>query len=59
MMKVPAIELSSRNMIAGNEKKYSIVVDDGVVKQWVGIGWLELRLATPVDRKDYPVVDRK
>ena len=59
MNKVPARELSSYNMVNGNESKYRIVVDGDIIKEWVGIGWIELRKATPEDSENYPVVERK
>jgi hypothetical protein len=46
-------ELSNLRMAAGNENKYSIVIVDGRVKEWVGIGWIDLRQATEADRKKY------
>ena len=50
-------ELSNLRMVAGNEKKYSTVVIDGLVKTWVGIGWITEREATAEDMKTYPVVE--
>ena len=45
-------------MVNGNETKYKIVIDNGVLKNWVGIGWIELRKATPQDQDKYPTVTR-
>lgn len=50
-------ELTNLRMVAGNEKKYSVVVIDGVVKEWVGIGWIEIRQPTAEDLKTLPVVE--
>jgi len=36
-------------MTAGNENKISQIILDGVVKEWVGIGWIDLRDATKDD----------
>ena len=58
MTEVHARELSKRAMAAGNEVKYAIVIDEGTVKEWVGIGWVELREALPDDIGKYPVVTR-
>jgi hypothetical protein len=58
MKAVPAREFTNIKMIQGNEKEYSIIVDAGVVKQWVGIGWIELRKATTEDKEKYPNVLR-
>jgi hypothetical protein len=57
-MKVHAKELSTIKMVEGNEKLYRVVVDGDVVKEWVGIGWIELRKATDEDRAKHPVVER-
>ena len=48
-------KLSNLRMVAGNEKKYRIVVCDGKVKEWVGFGWIDLRDATVEDEDKYPV----
>ena len=57
-MKIEAKHLSNMAMANGNEDQYSIVIDNDVVKEWVGIGWIELREATTKDKKDYPIVRR-
>jgi len=49
-------ELSNLRMVAGNEKKYKTVIHQGVVKDWVAFGWIELRKPTLEDKKKYPVV---
>lgn len=49
-------QVSNRAMVAGNEKKIGFIIHNGVVKQWVGIGWVELREATADDKKKYPKV---
>jgi len=46
-------------MVAGNETKYKIVIDNGVLKEWVGFGWLELRKTNSQDLKRFPVVERE
>jgi len=58
MKTVDAKELSKFKMTSGNEKKYSSVIDDGTVKDWVGFGWIENREATEGDYKNLPVVVR-
>ena len=58
MSEVHARELGKLVMAEGNESKYSIVIDEGTVKEWVGIGWIELRTATEADSLDYPTVVR-
>lgn len=56
-MKVKRAELSNLRMVAGNEKKYSKVIVDGQLKEWIGIGWIALRKATNKDRAKYPEVE--
>lgn len=56
MKTVKASELGNSRMVAGNEKKYSLVIQDDQLKEWVGIGWIHIRLATDQDRMDYPTV---
>ena len=52
-------ELSKGKMVAGNEKKYTKVIDwTPVVKEWVGIGWIEIGPPSTDDLKKYPVVRR-
>ncbi len=49
METVKASELSKFKMAGGNEKKYQAVIDDGILKEWVAIGWVDLRQATDED----------
>lgn len=58
MKKVKARELSKLKMVAGNEKKYKIVIDNGILKEWVAIGWIDIGEATEEDYEYYPVVER-
>jgi hypothetical protein len=58
MKKIKASELSNLKMTCGNEHKYNTVIDNGIVKQWVGIGWVDLRKAEKEDKRKYPVVCR-
>lgn len=48
-------ELATIKMTTGNEKKYSAVIVDGRRVQWVGIGWVDERPATPDDYQTLPV----
>lgn len=57
MPTVARSELSNIRMVAGNEKKYSMVIINDGLQEWVGIGWVYIRLATDDDRKDYPTVE--
>ncbi len=58
MRTVKASELSNLRMAAGNEKKYSAVIDDGILKEWVAIGWIDIRPAEESDYEKFPVVER-
>lgn len=58
-MKVKASELSKLRMTAGNENRYSKVIQDGRLLQWVGIGWVDLGTATKEDYSNYPEVERE
>lgn len=49
-------EVSNIAMTTGGEKKHPIVIVDRVVKEWVGIGWSDLRRANADDRQKYPEV---
>jgi hypothetical protein len=49
-------ELSNLRMAAGNEKKHTTVIDNGDLKEWVGIGWINEGRATRQDRNKFPVV---
>jgi len=49
-------KLSTLKMTCGNEKKYSVVIHEGMRKQWVGIGWVDEGPATAADKKRYPKV---
>jgi hypothetical protein len=58
MKPVAVKELGNIKMVEGNEHLYNIVIDKGILKEWVGIGWIEVREATPEDAEKYPTVDR-
>ena len=49
-------ELSVIRMVAGNEKKYSRVIQNGIVKNWVGFGWVDEGEANGGDYTRYPLV---
>jgi len=53
---VKAKELSTMKMSCGNAKKYPRVIQDGIVKNWVGMGWVDEDHATEEDYKKYPKV---
>ena len=57
MKTIKRSECSRIRMVAGNEKKFSRVIDDGIVKNWVGFGWVDEGAATPEDYKRYPELE--
>lgn len=54
MKTVKRSELTNIKMVAGNEKKYSTVIIEGIVKDWVGFGWVGEDKATDADRAKFP-----
>ena len=52
--KIKLSQLSVIKMVSVNENKYPVVIVDGKVKEWVGIGWIDLREATKEDYEKYP-----
>lgn len=55
---VTADQCSKVRMVAGGEERHPIVIDDGVVKEWVAIGWVDNGPATEEDYERYPEVVR-
>ena len=55
MTNVRLSELSIISMVAGNERKYSMIILDGILKEWVGFGWIDIREATEEDNTKYPI----
>jgi len=53
---VSASQLSTLRMAAGNEGKYSKVIHKGIVKEWVGIGWINLERPTQTEIDNLPIV---
>ena len=49
-------ELQTWRMVAGNEDRYPIVIDNGMKKEWVAIGWIDAGPATDEDKAQYPTV---
>lgn len=46
---IKASECSKIKMVCGNEDRIRQVIDEGEVKEWVGIGWVTIRKATKAD----------
>lgn len=55
---VDASKLSTMAMVAGGEKKRRYVIDDGVLKEWVGFGWISLGKPTKAQVAKYETVVR-
>lgn len=49
-------ELQTWRMVAGNEDKYPVVIDNGVRREWVAIGWIDCGTASDADKAAYPAV---
>ena len=49
-------EVSNIAMTTGKEKTLSKVIHKGILKEWVGIGWVDLRTANKDDFEKYPEV---
>lgn len=49
-------ELTTLRMVAGNEKLFPKVIVHGEVIEWVGIGWIRIDKASPLDYRHYPTV---
>jgi hypothetical protein len=56
MSSIKRSEVSNLKMAAGNEKKYTKIIINGILNEWVGIGWVALREATAIEKKKYPEV---
>lgn len=48
-------DLRTISMVTKNEKNYQTVIHAGIIKDWVGIGWIELGKPTKEDFKKYPI----
>lgn len=51
-------DVSNIRMVAGGEKRHPIVILDGILKEWVGIGWIGNLPPTDEERAKYPIVVR-
>lgn len=56
MKTVKASKLKTISMVQAGERDYPVVIHNGWVKEWVGIGWIKLHEATEEDKEKYPVV---
>jgi len=56
---IPVSDVSTQKMVAGNEKKYPTVIYHEGVRDWIGFGWIALRIATKSDYESFPVVATK
>jgi hypothetical protein len=53
---IKAEECRIISMVAGNEKKFDKIIHNGLIKQWVGIGWVTEGPADSTDCDKYPIV---
>jgi hypothetical protein len=51
---IPVSKLSTISMVAGGEKRHPKVIHEGILKNWVGFGWVNEREATEEDKQTYP-----
>jgi hypothetical protein len=56
MKTIPFKEVINIAMVSRNEGKIKNVIHEGILKEWVGIGWIDLRKATKADKDKYPTV---
>lgn len=59
MKPIPRKAVTNIAMVNGNERRFKQLIIDGRVKEWVGFGWLDLRRATPSDRRSLRVVGKR
>ncbi len=50
-------DVSTISMVVKNESKIKQIIHDGAVKEWVGIGWIEIRHAQASDYLKIPQVE--
>ena len=55
MKTIPRKDLTNIKMVCSNEKKVDLVIIDGRVMRWVGIGWVDEGVPTPGQKKRLPV----
>ncbi len=53
---VAASQVSTMAMVNGNEHKFTKIIHGDVLKEWVGIGWIDKGAPTAKDRELYPKV---
>jgi len=56
MKTVKRSDLSTWKMLAGNEDVYNKVIDDGIVKEWGAIGWIDIGPPSDEDKATLPTV---
>ncbi len=49
-------DVSTISMVTGGEKRFTKVIHDGAIKEWVGIGWIVIGHARPSDYTKIPEV---
>ena len=53
---VAASQITNEAMRKGNEHRITKIIHDDVLKEWVGIGWIDKGTPTAEDRRLYPKV---
>ena len=56
MKNIRRSEVTNIRMVARNEKKYSRIIMNNHVHNWVGFGWIDEGKATTKDKQKYPEV---
>ena len=56
MKTIKRSELGKHRMVACNEGKFDRVIDNGVIHEWIGFGWIGIVRATKEDYQKYPTV---
>jgi len=51
---VTLAQVETIHMVQGGEQKISRIIHEGMVKNWVGIGWVTEGKAKPADYFKYP-----
>ena len=56
--KLTRADLSNLRMTTGGEKTHPKVILDGIVREWVGFGWIDCDPPSKEDLAKLPLVDR-
>lgn len=56
MKTVTRRQVGTIHMVQGGEKTHPIIILNGIIKEWVGFGWIGEDKATKKDKQKYPTV---